>query len=391
MMLKIRNKLKKIKTAIISVLALMSFLPELLSPSIPYAADPRDEYKKIQKDIKTQKEKLERAKRSEYSVLEELDRINRELHQVQTELKRQRKKRKALETAIKNVEAEIAQNNASLSKQTEWLKRKLRTMQRHGYSGDVILMLLTAGDVSQLIRRWRYIKELTIYDHNMMESYKKTLSTLSKQEDDLKKLYVALKKTEKEIEINLAEISGKKSEKETLLASVRREKDSYEKMLRELKEASKRLLEIIRRAEEADTAGKGFYRLKGRLPWPVNGRIAISYGSQKDPQFNTPIFRSGIYIKAEEDSLAKAVHNGKVVFAEWFKGYGQLIIISHGDGYHTLYANLEELFYKVGDIIKEQQVIGKVGESGTINAPGLYFELRYKGKPLDPTQWLKRR
>ncbi len=391
MMLKTRNQSEKIKTAIISILALVSFLPELLIPSMPYAADPRDKYQKIQKDIESQKEKLEKAKKSEYSVLEELDRINKELLRVQTELKRQRKKRRALEADIKKVEAEIAQNKVSLAKQTEWLKRKLRTMQRHGYSGDVILMLSTSGDISQLIRRWRYIKELSIYDHNMMESYKKTLDTLSMQEKELKKLHVELKKTEEEIEINLAEISEKKSDKENLLASVRREKAVYERMLKELKEASKKLLEIIRRAEEADSSGRGFYRLKGRLPWPVNGRIAISYGSQKDPQFNTPIFRSGIYIKAEEDSQAKAVYTGKVVFAEWFKGYGQLIIISHGDGYHTLYANLEELFYKVGDIIKEHQVIGRVGESGTINAPGLYFELRYKGKPLDPTQWLKRR
>jgi septal ring factor EnvC (AmiA/AmiB activator) len=79
-----------------------------------------------------------------------------------------------------------------------------------------------------------------------------------------------------------------------------------------------------------------------------------------------------------------------VIFAEWFKGFGQLIIINHGSGYHTLYGNLSELFSKVGDIIRENQVIGKVGTSGVINAPGIYFEIRYKGKPLDPSQWLKK-
>ena len=80
-----------------------------------------------------------------------------------------------------------------------------------------------------------------------------------------------------------------------------------------------------------------------------------------------------------------------MVFADWFKGYGNLLIINHGEGYHTLYANLSEIFFKVGDIIKVHDTVGKVGESGILNAPSLYFEIRYKGKPLDPVQWLKKR
>jgi septal ring factor EnvC (AmiA/AmiB activator) len=80
-----------------------------------------------------------------------------------------------------------------------------------------------------------------------------------------------------------------------------------------------------------------------------------------------------------------------VIFAEWFKGFGQLVIVNHGSGYHTLYGNLSEIFSKVGDIIKEKHVIGRVGTSGMLNAPGIYFEIRYKGKPLDPTQWLKKK
>ena len=85
------------------------------------------------------------------------------------------------------------------------------------------------------------------------------------------------------------------------------------------------------------------------------------------------------------------MHGGKVVFAEWFKGYGQMVIINHGDGYHTLYGSLSEIFTKVGDIIKGKQAVGRVGKSGLLTSPGLYFELRYKGKPLDPLQWLQRR
>ena len=356
------------------------------------ATDAKEEYKKIQKEIDTHREKIEKTKKLEHSILEELDRTNMALNHVQAELRKYREKLRVTENEIRKVETNISVNKAKLAKQTEWLKRKLRIMQRHGYSGDVILLLSTSGDIAQLMRRLRYIKEITVYDHKMLEGYKETLNNLDKQENHLKSLRAQLKANEEDIEVHAADISEKKKNKERLLSSVRHEKSSYEKMLKELKEASTRLLEIIRKSEETDTYyAKGFHNLKGKLHWPVKGKVAIPYGAQKDPQFKTPVFRNGIHIKAEDDSSAKAVYEGKVVFAEWFKGYGQLIIISHGEGYHTLYANLDEIFYKVGDIIKEQQVIGRVGESGTLNSTGLYFEIRYKGKPLDPMQWLKKK
>jgi len=364
----------------------------ILTDTASAAKNPKEQYKKLQKEIETHKKKIEKTKKFERSTLEELEKTNKALLHVQAELRAYRNKRKAAENEISKVEADISANRIKLARQNEWLKRKLRVMQRHGYSGDTMLLLSTSEDMAQLIRRWRYIKELTIYDHKMLESYKKTIEILSEQENRLKILHAGLKKTEEKIKANEIIISEKRKGKERLLSSIRKEKTSYEKMLKELNDASKRLLEVIRRLEEAEAySAKGFHNLKGKLHWPVNGKIAIPYGSQKDPQFNTPVFKSGIHIKAADDSTAKAVYRGKVVFAEWFKGYGQLIIISHGGGYHTLYANLSEIFCKVGAIIKEHEALGKIGESGTLNAPGLYFELRYKGKPLDPAQWLKKR
>jgi len=373
----------------------MSFFLLLFTDTAFAAKNPKEEYKKIQKQIETQKEKLEKTKKTERSVLEELDRTNKDLSQIQAGLRRYIGKRKAAENEILLVEADIAANRARLEKQTEWLKRKLRIMQKYGYSGDAVILLSTSEDLTQMMRRWKYIKELAGYDHKMLNEYKDTIKNLAEQESRLKTLQAELKKSEERIKTNEKAMAEKKKSKEMLLSSVRREKTSYENMLKELKEASQKLMEIIRRAEEAEAyAAKGFHNLKGKLAWPVIGKVVIPYGAQKDPQFNTPVFRNGIHIKAEDNTPAKAVHSGKVVFAEWFKGYGKLVIINHGEGYHTLYANLSEIFYKVGDIIKAQEVIGKIGESsalGGLNAPGLYFEIRYKGKPLDPRQWLKKK
>lgn len=376
-------------------LSVFCFLPTvfcILFSVFCYAATPHEEYKKIQREINEHKEKLEEVKRREYSVLTDIEKTNRQLSVAESELRKCRKRLMNTESNISRVEAEIFLNKSSIERHREWIKRKLRAMQKYGRTADIVMLFLSADDISQLMRSGKSLQYIAVYEHRVMNTYKENLEVLHEKERQLMTLRTELMKNKEKVKAEEASLAEKKKNKEMLLASVKKEKSSYTKMLKELKDASKKLLEIIRESEKADAfSAKGFSRLKGKLPWPVEGKVAIPYGSQKDPQFSTPIFRSGAYIQSGADSFAKAVYNGRVVFAEWFKGYGQLVIVNHGDGYHTLYGSLSEIFAKVGDIIKVKQVIGRVGSSGILNAPGLYFELRYKGKPLDPLQWLKNR
>lgn len=181
-------------------------------------------------------------------------------------------------------------------------------------------------------------------------------------------------------------------------------------MIKDLKEASNKIMQIIEEANRKEREQKkkkgiepkprvkdedlpeisAFTKLKGKLNWPVSGTIAIPYGSQTDPLFNLPVFRSGIHIKTTPNSQVRAVYEGKVVFADSFKGFGQLVIVSHGGGYHTLYGNMSRIFSKNGAIIQEREVIGEAGESQLLGAYGLYFEIRYKGRALNPEHWLKK-
>jgi septal ring factor EnvC (AmiA/AmiB activator) len=357
-----------------------------------YAATPQEEYKRIQREIDSHKGKLEDVKKRESSVLNDIEKTNRHLNIVEAELRKYRKKLINTESNISEVEADISLNKSSIERRREWIKRKLRAVQKYGRTTDIVMLFLSADDISQLMRSGKSLQYIAAYEHRVLNTYKENLEGLQDKNRQLMMLKTELIKNKGKIRAEEASLAEKKKEKEILLASVKKEESSYTKMLKELKDASKRLLEVIRETEKADTfSAEGLSKLKGKLPWPVEGKVAIPYGTQKDPQFNTPIFRSGAYIQSGADTFAKAVYNGKVVFAEWFKGYGQLVIINHGDGYHTLYGSLSEIFTKVGDIIKVKQIVGRVGNSGILNAPGLYFELRYKGKPLDPLQWLKKR
>jgi septal ring factor EnvC (AmiA/AmiB activator) len=372
--------------------AVLCFLSAWLALPVPASAEnPKEQYRKIQKEIETHKEKLEQARRHERSVLEDLDGMNRRLSETEADLRRQQQRVRQTETDIYKVEKDIAVARGELQRKKKWLKVRIKAMQRYGQSGDILFLLTSTDDMAGFMRRWRYLEKISFRERKGIEEYGESLKKLNEKEKRLQTLRAELKSGEERTRLTEVSLAEKKKERQKLLASVRKEKSTHERLYRELQESAKRLLEVIRQLEEKDTyEGKGFPALRGSLAWPVSGRVAIPYGSQKDPKFNTPVFRNGVYIKTEDASV-KAVYSGKVVFADWFKGYGNLVIINHGEGYHTLYGNLSETFLKVGDIIKGKDVIGKVGESGIVNAPSLYFEVRYKGKPLDPMQWLRRK
>ena len=362
----------------------------LLFPSVSFDATPQEEYKQIQEKLREQERKLSETQKRESSIVSDIDSVNLSLENIEVSLKKHRKSLRRTEAEIEAVNAEIVTMKNKLERQREWIRRKLRTMQRSGYSTDTLTLLLTAEDLSQMMRTWRYLESLTLYDHKVLVEYRENLKGLDEKNHKLQSLRAELQVNAEKVRVKENELADKKRSKEVLLSSVRKEKALSQKMLRELSEASKRLLDLIRESSKTDTySAAGFSKFKGKLPWPANGSVAIRYGSQKDPQFDTPVFRNGIHIKTDSDADARSVHSGKVIFAEWFKGFGQLVIVNHGSGYHSLYGNLSEIFSHVGDIIKANQVIGKVGTSGILNAPGLYFEIRFKGKPLDPTQWLR--
>jgi septal ring factor EnvC (AmiA/AmiB activator) len=364
----------------------------LVFPSVSFNATPQEEYKTIREKMAEHQKMLTETQRRESSVLTEIDSVNVNLDKIEDSLRQYRRAWLRTGSEIRAVNADIAIMKSRLERQREWIRRRLTAMQRSGYSTDTLELLLAARDLSEMMRRWKYLESIALYERKVLGEYRDTLRGLDERNAALETLMTKLRVTSQKVKTEEVALAQKKKSKEALLSSVRKEKALHQKMIGELREASKRLLDLIRKSAKTDSySAKGFSKLKGKLPWPVIGSVAIPYGPQRDPEFETPVFRNGIHIQTAADADARAVHSGKVIFAEWFKGFGQLVIVNHGGGYHSLYGNLSEIFSHVGDIIKRNQVIGKVGTSGILNAPGLYFEIRYKGKPLDPAQWLQRK
>jgi len=123
---------------------------------------------------------------------------------------------------------------------------------------------------------------------------------------------------------------------------------------------------------------------------PTEGKIAAFFGPYRNPEFNVMNFRSGIIIRSPRGAAIRAVYDGDVLYSAWFKDYGNMVIIDHGDHYYTVYAHLEDVHKAKGDRVETGDVIGTVGDSGSVTGPGLHFEVRHHGKPIDPIKWLKK-
>ncbi len=139
------------------------------------------------------------------------------------------------------------------------------------------------------------------------------------------------------------------------------------------------------RAPEPQVEGSAFQQLKGRLHVPLRGELVGRFGS---PRSDSGLSWRGIFIQAPAGRDVRAVAAGRVVFADWLRGFGNLLILDHGDGFMSLYGNNEAVLGRLGDPVRSGDTVATTGSSGGNTATGLYFELRYQGKPFDPLGWM---
>jgi septal ring factor EnvC (AmiA/AmiB activator) len=193
-------------------------------------------------------------------------------------------------------------------------------------------------------------------------------------------------------------MSLEQSRRTKLLADIRKQKSLELAAIEALTQAAAALERKIaslstvelEAAPDNNASQLSFSAHKGLLIMPVNGKIINLYGEYKNPKYSITNFRSGIDIKADQGEPIRSVFKGKVIYSEWFKGYGNMIIIDHGNSYYTVYAHLEETFKSKGDAVDAEEVIATLGDTGSMTGAKLYFEVRHHGKPMNPLKWLKK-
>jgi septal ring factor EnvC (AmiA/AmiB activator) len=353
----------------------------------------RQEAEKLDEEIEQTRRQLRQATDQEVDILSHLNRIdygidkaNRRIASNRSKLKDLEKKIQTNREAHKKLVKEIEVNEAYAAK-------RLVALYKMGQLGS-IQFLASSDSVYEMLQRKAYLEKLLLHDETHRKELTEDRSRLKQVLDQLNEQKVYQRQIETEIEAELRTLSGKKKQRIGVLAEIRTKKSAQLAALDSLQKAAETLeqtIDTLNREAEAlpqNVAIHSFEELKGLLKMPVKGKIVNLFGPYQDTRFNVTVFRSGIDIKTRAGSTIQTVYSGRVLYADWFKGYGNMMIIDHGGNYYTVYAHLQEMFKRKGDHVNTGEDIATVGNTGSIIGPALHFEVRHHGKPLDPMLWI---
>jgi len=395
-----------------------SAAPPAASPASPPPAAAPDTTRRVvdetQAEIENQKKELEslgreleerRAKSQqlrgrERNLLGELKEKEVQLSLTIRYLAALERRRKIVSSDLGDATSELARTAVELEGDRHRLAWRLREIYKRGRSRD-IEYLLSARTFPDLVNRTYFLAKVAREDKNQMlltqahhsevQDTKIRLELRQRELDRLKRETERQRKSQKQLA----------SDRRDLLARIRGERKSNEQAAAELERASKRIQALIGELEKRRLAAErgapggvvplfgDFGKNKGRLPWPVTGKIVGAFGYRKNPRFNTATYNSGIDIAAAFGAPIAAVSKARVDYVSWLDGYGKCAILNHGGGFYTLYAHASEILVTVGKEVAAGEVIGRVGDTGSTIGTALHFEIRQGKTALNPLDWFR--
>lgn len=351
----------------------------------------------IQKKLEEEKRRVRDIGQRESSVISQLNTLERNLSRRERELKALDRDLKAVTRKVQRTNEDLRVLGRTISTQETYLDERLAALYKYGEAG-VPETLFSARSPDEWLDLRRSMAAILDQDRLLLEDFRRRQDTVGSQREKLRKDEQELQQLKEKTEKKKKEVEQDRAAKSRLLEGVRNQKRIHLAAVRELETASAQLQTLINRLERemrararqetAPSPGRGFGALRGRLLRPVDGRLLSSFGRNENPQFQTFTVQKGIEIEATLGTEVRAVYDGRVLYADWFKGYGKIMIIDHGEGYYTLSGHASALLKNVGDEVRTGETVALVGDTGSLRGPCLYFEIRQRGKPLDPAEWL---
>ncbi|HET8802273.1 MAG TPA: peptidoglycan DD-metalloendopeptidase family protein [Marinobacter sp.] len=280
--------------------------------------------------------------------------------------------------------------NRTLDRQRESLKQQIRAAWMEG-DAPAIKVLLNEIDPDKIARTMTYYEYLSRDTVSRLEAFRISLQELKATRAEVQATRMALARTEETLAKRQAELTTSRRQRQQTLAALNADIQSRRGERSELEADRKRLEKLLDEVQQAianipsPNESRPFASLRDKLPWPVQGEVLSGYG---DRYADGKLRRNGLLIRTSEEAEIKAIHYGRVVFANWLRGFGLITIIDHGDGYMTLYGHSSSLFTSPGDWVAAGEAIALAGRTGGTESPALYFEVRHNGKPDNPRRWL---
>ncbi len=360
--------------------------------------------KRFRKEAEDINREIEKGRHRVLTFTKEEAAIVSSLNDIDLALNQARKRVSALKfelSALRDKTIETTRASDKLKKRIkadeDYIFKRLAALYKMNWLGS-IYVLASAQSMYELFKRKKSMEIILAYDQkirqNLLDNKTKLqqiLVRLNSQKMEKLSLETGLKK-------QIAVMSDERVKRSSILAGIRNKRSLELALLESLNQAAADLNQAVKSLnletgplkQKKNILPKSFSSLKGLLNMPVKGKIVFRFGPHKNTKLNVVNFQSGIQIKADRGEPIRAVFDGQILYADWFKGYGNMIIIDHGENYYTVYAHAEELFASKGDTIDMGDVVATVGDSGSMIGPSLHFEVRHHGKPVDPLKWMKK-
>lgn len=376
-------------------------------------ADKKDELGQLRQKIEQLQRDLAKTEESRSEVADALRTSEKAISEVNRALVTLGREQGRISQGLAELKVRMDANRADTARQQELLDRMIRHQYMHGNT-DAMRLMLDGKEVSEVERQMHYFGYVSKSRAALVSGLKQNMVALSELESVARQKQAELaNNAEEQRKARLQLQAERQARQKTFnkikadiakgrreIGRLKRDEDRLAKLVEQLAKAIAKNRDerrsakagdgIQRKGETVDSvadgafAGKAFLALKGKLRLPARGELQSRFGSPREEGLTW----KGLFIKADTGHSVHAVADGQVVFADWLRGYGNLLILDHGNGYMSLYGNNESLLKQVGEMTQGGEKIASVGSSGGALDSGVYFELRHEGKPFDPLKWV---
>lgn len=347
---------------------------------------------KAEADMKAQRQ-------SEIDISRDLALLGGQLQRIDERITAIKGEHQRLHREVAQQQQQLKQRQSQSGQIAQRLEQRLVALYKEGETG-MLKILFSAESPSELIQQYHYLTRVMENDRELLDEYRQAITAQQQQLEQLTRLQQRQAELLTREEAERQEAVGARRLQNRLLQQAQVQNKKLQEELAGLQQDAKRLTGLVdqlqkapppppapSRARPATGDVVDFTRQRGQLSWPLEGAVLIRFGTQRDDTLGTFYESNGLEIAARPGSEVRAIANGQVVYADFFRGYGNLMIVSHEGEYHTLYAQLDRLRKKTGDPVATAELIGHSGLGGR---ESIYFEIRHKGAPVNPLTWLKR-
>lgn len=390
-------------------LSALVLLAALALPALGWAQDSLEiakqrELEETRRQARENRELANKLRGRETQALGQLRRTDRELSLTRNRLRTLTRKRRNLGQQLELTRTDLQHSIQSLGGARERLRRRLRNLYKFGPARE-LEVLLSQQSFAQLLARWDFLLMVAEQDRQLMEEVRGRKEEVEALETRLQGHLSQIERTTRQTTGENQRLAKLRTQRQTQVQSIQTQRQAYEAAAAELERTARAMqrllvqLEQKRRAEANRALAEGrapqpysgdFARGEGSLDWPVRGNLVGRFGPETHPRFGTTINNNGVDIAARVGTPVHSVARGRVEYtSEDYASYGPIVILNHGDGYFTLYAHLSEILVSTGQEVTPGQIIGRVGDTGSLKGPILHFEVRKGGSALNPEDWLQ--